>query len=79
MVLCGWTDLSAHQISILLRMYGLFKDTDIYRRSVWERQRAFRNEQELTTLAREVWEILPWDRIYMYIDRRDGEGLRTHW
>jgi transposase len=32
-----------------------------YRRSVWERQRIPRNEQELIALAQEVWESLPWN------------------
>jgi len=39
-----------------------------YRKKVWERQRIPATEEELIALAQEVWEGLPWEKIYKYID-----------
>jgi len=44
----------------------LFKTN--YRKAVWERRRILRSEKELIGLAQKVWEALPWERIYGFID-----------
>ena len=44
----------------------LFKTN--YRKAVWERRRIPRSEKELIGLAQKVWEALPWERIYGFID-----------
>ena len=45
----------------------LFKTN--YRKAVWERRRIPGSEKELIGLAQKVWEALPWERIYGFIDR----------
>jgi hypothetical protein len=66
-------------------VWALFKTN--YRKAVWKRQKIPRNEKELIELAQEVWEALPWGRIYSFIDSmpirvanclKRGGGL-THW
>jgi transposase len=66
-------------------VWALFKTN--YRRAVWKRQKIPRNEKELIELAQEVWEALPWGRIYSFIDSmpirvanclKRGGGP-THW
>ena len=47
-------------------VWAVFKK--MYRKAVWERKRIPHNEEELIALAQEVWEKLPWKRIYYYID-----------
>jgi transposase len=58
----GWP-LHSPDINPIENVWAMFKYR--YGRSVWKRQRIPRNEQELIVL---VWEALPWDRIYEYID-----------
>jgi transposase len=53
-------------LNLIEKVWAMFKYR--YRRSVWKKKRIPRNEQELIALAQEVWEALPWDRIYKYID-----------
>ena len=47
-------------------VWSLFKNS--YRKAVWERWRVPRKKEELIALAQQVWEELPWEKIYHYID-----------
>jgi len=52
-----------------------------FRRTIWKRQRIPHTEEELIALAQEVWEGLPWEDIYKWIDRmpqRLTACLRNH-
>jgi len=63
----------------------LFKTN--YWKAVWERRRIPRSEKELIGLAQKVWEVLPCERLYGFIDsmpRRVANclkpgGVPTHW
>ncbi|RPA91478.1 hypothetical protein L873DRAFT_303651 [Choiromyces venosus 120613-1] len=48
-------------------VWGIFKKG--YRKAVWKRKRIPRNREELIGLAQEVWSVVPWGRIYGWIDR----------
>ncbi|RPB04823.1 hypothetical protein L873DRAFT_1596408, partial [Choiromyces venosus 120613-1] len=63
-----WMEWPSHSLDLnpIENVWFLFKR--MYRKEVWRRQRIPSDREELIALAQEVWEGLPWPKIYKLID-----------